>query len=251
MTDIFQEVEEDVRREQYVRLWKRYGVYMIAAIVGLVGATAAFQIYHAFEARRDAEGARKFLAATDLASTDAKAAEAALAEIAKKGGGYGVLARFRAADAEAAAGNRAGALAQYDAIADDAGTDDLLRGLATLKSAYLRFDNTSSADLEARLAVINNAENPWRHHARELLAFAALKAGDRDGARARLASLVADASVPAGLKARSENMLAALGGPPPVKAAPAAPPAPPASVPSTAAPPAPAPNDKGTPAHAP
>ena len=31
MSDIFQEVEEDVRRERYEQIWKQYGNYILAA----------------------------------------------------------------------------------------------------------------------------------------------------------------------------------------------------------------------------
>ena len=33
MSDIFQEVDEEVRRERLEQLWKRYGIYIIAAVL--------------------------------------------------------------------------------------------------------------------------------------------------------------------------------------------------------------------------
>lgn len=44
MSDIFQEVEEDVRRERYEKLWKKYGNYIIALAVLIVAGVAAFQV---------------------------------------------------------------------------------------------------------------------------------------------------------------------------------------------------------------
>jgi hypothetical protein len=43
MSDIFQEVEEDVRRERYEKLWKKYGNYIIALAVLIVAGVAAWQ----------------------------------------------------------------------------------------------------------------------------------------------------------------------------------------------------------------
>ena len=38
MSDIFQEVDEEVRREQLKKLWDRYGNYVVAALVLVVAA---------------------------------------------------------------------------------------------------------------------------------------------------------------------------------------------------------------------
>ena len=42
MTDIFREVEEDVRRERVEKLWKAYGNYLIAALVLLFAGMAIY-----------------------------------------------------------------------------------------------------------------------------------------------------------------------------------------------------------------
>ena len=42
MTDLFREVEEDLRREQFSKLWEKYGAWVIGLAVGIVVLTAAF-----------------------------------------------------------------------------------------------------------------------------------------------------------------------------------------------------------------
>ncbi len=42
MADIFQEIEDDLKHEQYQRLWKRYGNWLIVIAVLIVLGTAAF-----------------------------------------------------------------------------------------------------------------------------------------------------------------------------------------------------------------
>ena len=44
MSDIFHEVDEEVRREQLKKLWDRYGNYVVAAAFLLVAAVAAWQL---------------------------------------------------------------------------------------------------------------------------------------------------------------------------------------------------------------
>jgi len=59
-TDTFiREVEEDLRREQFLRLWQRYGTYAVAAAVLLVLAIAGYK-YREYDriTTAEASGAR-------------------------------------------------------------------------------------------------------------------------------------------------------------------------------------------------
>ena len=40
MSDIFREVDEDVRKDQSLAFWKKYGPYVIAAAVAIMTVTA-------------------------------------------------------------------------------------------------------------------------------------------------------------------------------------------------------------------
>ncbi|HSG94166.1 MAG TPA: hypothetical protein VLA28_01510, partial [Afifellaceae bacterium] len=42
MADIFQEVDEELRRDKAAEVWTRYGRYIIAAAVFIVAATASY-----------------------------------------------------------------------------------------------------------------------------------------------------------------------------------------------------------------
>ena len=45
MSDIFQEVDEEVRREQLKKLWDRYGNFVVAALILVVVGVAAWRGY--------------------------------------------------------------------------------------------------------------------------------------------------------------------------------------------------------------
>ena len=44
MSDIFREIEEDLQRDRYKKLWEKYGNLVIAAAVVLVLGTAGWQV---------------------------------------------------------------------------------------------------------------------------------------------------------------------------------------------------------------
>ena len=99
MSDIFQEVDEEVRREQLKKLWDRYGNYAVAAVVLVVVIIAAWRGYQWWEAKKAAESGAAFEAAVTLAEGGKHAdAEAAFAKIVADGtSGYRHLARLREA----------------------------------------------------------------------------------------------------------------------------------------------------------
>lgn len=228
MVDIFNEVEEDLRRDRYLKLWQRYGMWLIAAAVLLVVATGAISVYTNWHANRLAAAGDAFAKAADLeAQGKHKEAADAFAELAADApGGYPLLARLREASSQLAAGDSKGALATLDAASAGSG-DAALRDLAALKAASLVLDTASPDEIAKRLDPLAAEGRPWRHSARELQAAAALKQGRTEDARKILKTLSDDATAPQGLRARAGELLEATGGtakdavPPP--AAPAAP----------------------------
>ncbi len=63
MSDIFQEVEEDVRRERYEQLWKKYGNYMVAAAIVVVMAVGGYQLWKTYDLRQREQISDRYQAA--------------------------------------------------------------------------------------------------------------------------------------------------------------------------------------------
>jgi len=153
MSDIFREVDEDLRREQFKKLWDRVGPYVIGAAILIVVATAGYRGWEYWRDRQAQATGDRFLAALQL-SSDGKHDEsiAALEAIVADGsGGYPVLARFRFAAEKAEAGDKAGAVAEFDAIAAENAPAEV-KTLARLRAALLVVDTASLSDLEVRYA---------------------------------------------------------------------------------------------------
>lgn len=211
MVDIFEEVDEDLRRDRALKIWQKYGNYIVAAAVAIVVATAAYVYWRDWDRKsREAEGAR-LVAAVDLMQQDqVDAAKDALSRLAKEGStGYALLARFHEAAYLARKGDTAGAIAVYRTIAADSGVTSDLRQAATLFAVQHGIEQATPADVERDLAPL--AQGPWRYSATELQALAALKAGDIAKARDLYRSLADEPGAPVNLRGRAAEMLAALG----------------------------------------
>ena len=214
MSDIFKEVDEDVRREKHSELWAKYGKYIIAIAVVVVAATAATVSWREYSKNQMLEAGSNFAAAKALvvAQKDAEAADAFAKLAAGSSAGYAAIARLEEAAALARSKDVEAALKIYDALAADSSADQNFRQLASLHAASHLLDGGDTAGARSRLETLTSASSPWRHSARELLGLAAMAEGNTEEAIKTFKALSEDATTPRGARARAAEMLAALGG---------------------------------------
>lgn len=206
------EVDEELRREQLLKLWEQYGTYAIAAVVLII---AGIGVYKYVENRRalanESAGARLALAGREAAQNKDVEAEKVLEDIAATSPvGYATLARLRLAAALRAAGKVDEAVSAYDAVAKESGVDPLLSDYAELQAATLRLDTAGWTEMQNRLNPLTAESNAWRFSARELLALAAQKAGRTEEARDEYQHLMGDRGTPQSIVERARIMMAML-----------------------------------------
>jgi len=150
--DIFQEVDEEVRREQLQKLWERYQNYVIAAITLVVLGVGAWRGYDWYVTKQAAETGAAFEEAMLLSERGEHAeSEGAFAKIAAEGtAGYRSLARLRQA-AELAERDPKTAIAAYERIAGDGSVGPVLQDLAGLRAGALLIDAANFDIARARL----------------------------------------------------------------------------------------------------
>ncbi len=205
VADIFQEVDEEVRRERLKKLWERYGNLLIAACVLIVAGVGAWRGYDYWQAKKAGQTGAAFEQAATLAESGKhKEAEAAFARIAADGSaGYRVLARLREAG-ELAPTDKAGAVKAYDALAADKSVGQMMQDLAAVRAGYLLVDIAPYSQMLSRLEPLTGSDRIFRHSARELLALSAWKAGDVSAARKWTDMMMADPGTPSGTRSRAE-----------------------------------------------
>jgi len=206
------EIDEELRREQLLKLWERYGIYVIAAATLVIVGIGGFNYYdHRRALAAEAAGARLSMATRESMQSKKAEVQKALEDIAATApAGYAVLARMRLAAAERDAGKTAEAAAAFEAIAKERGIDPLIADYAQLQAAMLRLDGASWTDMQNRLNGLAADGNAWRFSARELLGLAAHKAGKADEARAEFQRLLTDRGTPPSIAERARVMLAML-----------------------------------------
>jgi hypothetical protein len=211
VTELFDEVDEEVRREQLQKLWEKYSIYIIAAALLVIAAVGGWRGYQYLEEKKAAEAGDAFGKAVELADQGKHAeAEAAFNELAAKApAGYRMLARFRAA-AEVANRDPQAAAKMFDDLAADSSIGAEQQALARIRAAGLLVDTATYADMLRRLEGDTAAGQTFRHSARELLALSAFRSNDSTATRQWLDQLELDAETPPSMRSRAEALQALL-----------------------------------------
>jgi len=211
VSELFDEVDEDVRRDQLKKLWDQYSIFIIAAALLIIAAVGGWRGYQYLEAKKAAEAGAAFDKAVELSQENKHAeAEAAFEELAAKApSGYRLLARLHAA-AEAATRDPKAAVKLYDDISADQSVGGPERDLARLRAAGLLLDSSDYSTVLQRLESSAAPGATFRHSARELLALSAWHANDSAAARRWLDLIANDGETPASLRSRAEALQALL-----------------------------------------
>ncbi len=212
MTDLFREIEEDLRRDQVKELWEKYGIYVVGLALAIVLGAAVIVGWRSYQqSRSEAASARYDELVAASATQKPEEVAKAFGEFAQKApAGYAGLATLRQAAALLDAGDRKGAVAVYDAFAAGSNGPAIMRDMARVKAGLLVADTASYDEMKSRLAPVLGDDNPWRNNARELVGLAAWKAGKFAEAETYFDAIVGDPQASGGLRDRAHVMQALL-----------------------------------------
>jgi hypothetical protein len=243
------EVDDELRREQMGHFMKRYGWWLLVAVVALLGGIAGWLWWQArSEAAAGAQGEALTSALDSLEAGNRNAARPKLDELANSDlPGYRAAALFARANAETAAGNAPAAIATLRGIAGNQELDEIYRQAALVRQTQLEFDTLPPQQVVQRMAPLSQPGSPWLGSAGEMLGIAYLKLRRPDLAGPVFGRIGRDETVPNSIRTRAVQMAGSLGvdaidepAAPSATGAPARPVGPARPAPAATAPPAPA-----------
>ena len=179
MSDIFDEVDEDLRHERYKKLWEKFGPYVIGVAVLIVAVTAGYEGYRYWKQERAIEESDRYLAEIGLIDDGNK--QEALSNLQalalESSGGYQALALFHAGSLKLDEGDPTGAMETFDSLFRNSSAPALLRQLAGVKAANLALDLEPYEQVALRLAPMLAEDHPFRLSALEIAGLNAQRAG--------------------------------------------------------------------------
>jgi Uncharacterized protein conserved in bacteria len=170
-------------------LWRRYGPFVIGAIVAIVAATAGLQWLDSREEAAARRAGGRLLQASAAADPSERAARL-LGEAELLDQGPARAARLAAAGALAEAGDAQGAIDLYPALAEEA--DDAFSAFALYRAGAIDGVVGDPRSAPARLTPLADGHGPFRLLALEARGAARAKAGEIADALSHFGTVLAD-----------------------------------------------------------
>lgn len=211
--EFLREVNDEVRRDQVVRLWRRWGLIAVGVLLVAMIALGGWLWWRsAREAAIGLEGEQMASAVAKLEGGNTRGAETLLKSLTEaKAVGYRVAARIALADDMLVKADTKGAAAAFAAIANDASIAQPFRDLALVRQTAAEYDALKPEQVVARLKPLAISGAPWFGSAGEMVAIAYLRMGKRDLAGAMFGAMAKDKGVPDSIRSRGVQLAGVLG----------------------------------------
>ena len=207
MSDIFQEIDEDLRQDKVARLWKAYGKYLVSLAIFIILAIAGYRfIEHINEENREQASELYELASEAGRTGDKKAAiELFSDERFNETIGYAIISKLKKATLAKSNNDPEGMAIVLKEIVTNEEIPSYLRNLARLKLIASDSDNYIS-----QLDALIEGDGPWKFLALELKGGMELEVGNLKEARSIFEELTIEANTPNNMRRRASEILKAL-----------------------------------------
>ena len=207
------EVDENLRRDRARDFAKKYGSWLIGALVLFLIASGGFIYWQQVKEQR-AEHQVEQLSEVfkSIGSGDTTSVSKQLDDLSQSGSkGVRATALFTRAAVAIQQNDTKLAVAKYREIAGDSGLPKPYRDIALIRQTALEFDQIQPQEVIARLQPLAKAGDPWFGTAGEMTAMALIKQGKKGDAAQLFAAIARETNVPPSLRARSVQIAGSLG----------------------------------------
>ena len=208
MTDEFiREVDEDVKEEKRLKLWKKFFPYVVSISLGIVLFTSGFVFWEGYSNDQRQKLGDDFTAAVVLAGEDdLDASLMALDRIVDKGSdGYVTMAKMKKASILIEQGRIDEGLEIYKDLEKNA-VDQSFRDIATILYVLNSLNNESKDDLLKKIIPLENSEI-WKSSALELKGYIYLRNNEVAKAIEAFETISKLPSKPGDLSQRAKNLI--------------------------------------------
>ena len=213
MANIFNEVDEDIRKERYKKLWSSYGKYLIGLIISII---LIFSINQYLVLKNIADNKRLldvyFTAAEDIEKKQFELANENLSKIYNdKNTTLAAFSAFKLSESYLENNNRIDALAVLENIFSNNSLETIYRELALYKYIMINFDLLDISEIESKISTINIKERQLNPYFRELLGIKYITINNKARASSIFNELSSSENTPFDLKIRLEKLIQIAG----------------------------------------
>lgn len=209
------EVDDELRREQITTFFTRYGWWLIAGAVLILGAVGGWLWWSGRQAAARESAGESLVGVMSQLEAGNQSIAAAQPQINALAGntseGYRAAALFARATGQQQSGNVQAAIATLRSIGDDQTLDQVYRDAALIRRTQLEFDTLQPQEVIRRLTPLATGTGAWASPAGEMVGAAHLKMNRPDLAGPVFVRIAQDTKAASTLRERASLMAASLG----------------------------------------
>tara|TARA_B100000795_G_scaffold196842_1_gene150861 strand:- start:274 stop:915 length:642 start_codon:yes stop_codon:yes gene_type:complete len=209
MANIFNEVDEDIRKERYKNLWSNYGKYIIGFLILIV---ITFSLTQYFQAKNISDNK----AILDLYYSAAEKIEKNQLDFAnqeleivysEKNKTLAALSGFKLSETYLKNNQKEAALSLLEEITDNSSLETIYRELALYKYIMINFENININDIENKIASIGVNKKILNPYFQEIIGIKYLTIGSIKKANSIFTDLLFKEGTPFDLKMRLDKLI--------------------------------------------
>ncbi len=214
--EFMDEIENDIRQEKWMSLWKKYGTYVTGTFVGLMVFAVGYNYWQSHQQDHKEDISHKLIMAQEfLGSGNVEGALSVVKSLAQeKNTIYRGLAYLTAAAAHSQEGpnkNITEALRLLTILRTDKNMEPIIQDMALLQYIRLQMgEQASTQDLLKQIEPACEKSRPWFYLAAELKGVLLQQLGKSPEALTVFSELIKDLKTPEGIMMRAQIMLQTL-----------------------------------------
>lgn len=209
---LFQEINEEMKRERIKNFWKKYGLLATIILVAAITFAVSFESIKAWQGKKAATWSDAYAYAFNL-QAQGRYDESinVFKNIENENHGiYKNLAQMQVANILLEQGKTEEAVKSLEEMAEDDSFNPNLHDVAVIKLVSYKLDNAPAAEIESLLNPLIAANGSWVNIAKEMKAMLAIREENLELAKEIYNDILSDEKLPDSMKARVEDMLSVL-----------------------------------------
>ena len=209
MANIFNEVDEDIRKERYKNLWSNYGKYIIGFLILIV---ITFSLTQYFQAKNISDNKAildmYYSAAEKIEKNQLDFANQELEIVySEKNKTLAALSGFKLSETYLKNNQKEAALSLLEEITDNSSLEKIYRELALYKYIMINFENVNINDIENKIASIGVNKKILSPYFQEIIGIKYLTIGSIKKANSIFTDLLFKEGTPFDLKMRLDKLI--------------------------------------------
>ena len=213
MSDVFQEVDEELREEKYKSIWRKFRCYLIGGLILFILGIAVNAFWKDYNLKEINDRSEKFFTAIEMAQEDKVNAITLLEKFAnqeERNSEYNALiARFTEAAIRRSEKDFNGALLIYQSLEDN-NISNFYEDYAKLSSVEMLIALNNKKDAKLILDDLISNTSDLKYIAMEYLGYLEIDEGNYSKARTIFTNIADDALSSVNMKNRSREVLSIL-----------------------------------------